>query len=1564
MVRLLLSFLVILFSCNSSNQDEKKNNFDIDPSQLGKLSFVNGDLDFGPVPIGTTHERLIQIKNTGKLPISDFETFYDDEEFSLIFRYSGQTAEFPGDNGTCGQRLDVNQTCLLSVSYLPTSSTTYDIEFKLRYKDGLGNSDSVMRIKSLSGTNGDLSVEPSIVNFGDIDLNDQAKIVVNLKNNGELDLKIQDFFLEQNGESLYNLDFNDTQTTCVQSNHILRGSEECNLAVTINTSLVSTYGDYLGYFEVNYLEAPTATELKTFRSDIRSGVYSLEGILETTPLLKYQDMISGSQRNISFQLRNIGHNGAVVKTVNSPVASNLNFNIDLSDCTNLADEIFNAPNEVIIQPGQICIMNATLSPDVSLATQAFSYPNLSITYDNLKTGLITTPDIVLEGDVTKSGFIDITDMSDVAASSWSAPTTFISNDSRINEVGAFKIKHNGETPITFTSFQLSGQGREYLTVSESCNLVLNLTEECGFNLTLNPSLTVYNSILETIINSTLTITYTDESIDLNGSFIERQVSFSVGGNLDLKSVLVFDEFDAGASRSNESVANSAVLEKIYVRNIGGLPESIFSIQISNPTNFSAVNTNIVDDDGERNCLDMINTGDSLSPQDQCFYELRSLATVNGNVSTNLEVVFGAGLEVSDPYALDTTYVNVAEIATLNVADRDKASYITYNGSYPGVGSSTSTGDASVSRKYSGEATVDVSQISVNTISTNFDLAVIDSGYGSIGSQDIVSFNIGNNGEYPLGINSVIVTTGSAVYKTASSCKTGTNVSSGSECTVSLDISYANLTLENSEIEIKYTLGDKASPDDVNFIEYTSYIKVYYQGYDSSSVANLNLYKSASPTSSLTLVETFGPDNTEIDDITFQNDGTQNATDIHYAILLNGTIQQLTGGAGEEIAFPNFVAGSSPIDEYFRNNSGVCNNASGNDINTGGDCTFDIQFSPSSLGITNYQILFRYFNGVTYVSEYFDLSTDGITPAKIELGQVLGTFPFYEHNFGGQVIDSSYSHEVSLTNTGETDALNFNHEFIKGSFELQDASTSSPTCTGTITAGQTCYLTLVFNPVFTNIGTQENRNFLANYETGQLSGAVNLTENIELNGIGLTENIRSKHYGWDEIYSMGFNQDFADQLNLNPLNNYAPEDLGFISFSWYSMDDVDGDADKYFIFKSDKDDIDIYNDSPIATINRDGSSIYSYVDENILNIPLKVWYYKIVPEKNGAISNILKGDYPVADLRIVVPNKFESLVHKYMLNREVCKLMDFTDTTQSSFDAVSNGCEYLDKNSSPVLVNFNNDLAVDMFETGSNYHTSNGLYNSPQDTPVALNFENALSHCESKEVTYLSSESIFSTSFPKTLPSRVEHMIYSAKISGETYDSVDCVYDLIDPLTGDALDCQSKFLIEQSIGGLPDWTTSEVSGFGKGVTTTHGGYIDDSIKNIDYTKHFQNISGLNYKDLKDPVSINNTCLNLHTGIAEREGALGCLGDNYAEFTDDPGSAGPKVFDISSEADNTRFGLWYFNADLSNQNITINAQAGGGQALGVPDLETGSFYTTEFVPSINPSGGARCVTRIGY
>ncbi len=1569
-----LLIIMFLFSCNPAGKDEEvKNNFEFDRSQLGKITFVGGDLDFGSIAVGSTHDRLIEIKNTGKLAVDEFEKFFDDENFNITFRFSGAENKFPGDNGTCEDYLDVQESCFLSFTYSPLVSETKNVEFKMVYDDGIGRSESTTRIKSFAGIEESLLVEPSIIDFEKIDFNTQKELVVTFSNPGELSILDINFSLDQDSETLYSLDFSDSDTTCYQ-NMFLDGGASCKLSFKVNSSMVSIYDNYTAQYLVDYKNYSDQQTIKSLQGDIITGVYSLEGILELTPILDYKNMISGSSKIIGLQVKNIGHNDAIVKSFSTSLASSL-FNIDLSDCTNLNNENFNAPNEVIIEPGSICVLNGTLSPDSTMTTQTILANDLFFSYENNKTGIVNTTNSTVTANITKSGDIEVLDESDIAFPVWSIPAAFISGDSRIFESVDLKLSHLGETAVTLNSFQITGTGSEYLSISESCpSLLTSVDSSCTFVLNMNPDLTAYQGSGNTNISASLRINFYDESITPMQDPIPRSLYLPISGTLDVKSHLVFEKFNSTPSVDNKTVAQSAFLEKVYVRNIGALPESTFSIQISNATNYSAVNQNTVDSNGIRNCLDMNNSGDSLNPQQQCFYEMRVYSATNGTFTTNLTVNFGSG-NTSDPFTVNTEVVDVAKISVNDVAPVDYASFITYNADYPGVGSSTSSGDGSVSRMYSGQKTVGNSEITTLPITANFDLAIIDFAYGVVGETGVKNFKLKNTGEFFLGINSVSVVdiynetlsspvTDGITYRTSSGCKAGASVNGDSDCTIDFDINYPDDDRRRAQIEIKYTVGDKTNPDDVNYIEYTSYALVYFQGYNASNAADLKFYDGASILSDIELIETYGAENSSSMDVKIQNDGVLSATDIHLALGQNGQVLELTGAGDEEIDLSDFVAGSGDLSEYFRVGTSVCNNSSGNDIFVSGDCVFDLTYLAKTKGETEYDILARYHNGVTYVSKTVPLKTIGLEPARLEIRNALGAFPAYNYNFEKQVIDETHVFEVKIQNTGESSAENILIDYTAGKFSFENASTQTPTCGTQLPADEICYLNLRFDPVFADIGTQISRNIISSYETGEILSAAPVVDTFEINALGFTENIRSKHYGWDEIHASGFNQDFADALNLNPANDYAPEDLGYISFSWYSMDDVDGAVDKYLIFRSSQDDIDIYNDTPVATIIPDGSNVYTHIDESVSNTPLKVWFYKVIPEKNGAISNILEADYPVVNLRIIIPNKFESLVHKYMMNREVCKSMDLADTTLSSFDPQANGCIYQNSFGADLYVDKDYDITVDFFETSSDYLTGSFNYNAPGSDPVQLQFNAALSHCESKSVNFNSTSPIFLNTFKKTLPNRFDHMIYSLNVTGETYLSSNCEYDSTDPLTGDAIDCQSKFLIEQSVGGLPEWSTSRVSGYGIGEQTNYTAFLDDVIQGFNFTKIYPALgAGANSAKFQSPSVVGGSCFDLTDGVLKKKGPNGCDTQNLAELTLDPLLAGPRVIDTSSLDTNSDFILWYFDSDVTSQNITLNSQVGGGDLLGQPAKNNSSRYTVEFAPSLL-LGGARCVTRVGY
>ena len=114
-------FIFALIACNAStdNEDGKADNFKFSEDQLGNIRFSESRIDFRNVVLDNKRERLVEIENSGKLPVIFGETSFDGKKSAESFYYSGDTRSFPGESGTCGEVLESKESCLISLTFLP-----------------------------------------------------------------------------------------------------------------------------------------------------------------------------------------------------------------------------------------------------------------------------------------------------------------------------------------------------------------------------------------------------------------------------------------------------------------------------------------------------------------------------------------------------------------------------------------------------------------------------------------------------------------------------------------------------------------------------------------------------------------------------------------------------------------------------------------------------------------------------------------------------------------------------------------------------------------------------------------------------------------------------------------------------------------------------------------------------------------------------------------------------------------------------------------------------------------------------------------------------------------------------------------------------------------------------------------------------------------------------------------------------------------------------------------------------------------------------------------------------
>lgn len=97
---------------------------------------------FSDIDIGSAHELLLEIKNTGSFPASPLSTssFF----FSSNIQFLG--GGYPGTGGNCGSLIPAGETCNMVVVFRPVELGLYSESVSVFYR---GYSNGVMRTDSL-----------------------------------------------------------------------------------------------------------------------------------------------------------------------------------------------------------------------------------------------------------------------------------------------------------------------------------------------------------------------------------------------------------------------------------------------------------------------------------------------------------------------------------------------------------------------------------------------------------------------------------------------------------------------------------------------------------------------------------------------------------------------------------------------------------------------------------------------------------------------------------------------------------------------------------------------------------------------------------------------------------------------------------------------------------------------------------------------------------------------------------------------------------------------------------------------------------------------------------------------------------------------------------------------------------------------------------------------------------------------------------------------------------------------------------------------------------------------
>lgn len=1602
----LLGVFLNFLACNNAgedNSDGKNDNLKFSKEQLGVLTFDTSEINFGEIVLGNSKKRFITVSNTGNLPLIFNSTTFNGRNFHESFSYAGGAKTFPGEGGTCSNQLTPHSSCVLAFSFTPQTQKHDQVLLQIAYQDGLAENTQKVTFTGYGGERADLSFSLDSVEFSYTDVNNVQERELLIQNIGGQIARDFSINIIQTPDSLGRelFDIIEERSTCPLTHGRLGINQTCKITLSSTVASDQAYQNYIASLNFNYQYDPDSTTLETENLDIFQQVVSIEGYLSSpTASLKFNDFVNGHISTKAFAIQNTGYKELSIESI-TITGDGGSASVNITDCTERNDERFNSSTKLLLAPNESCILDLVFAPNFSTLPFDFSSSNIVITYHDGKNGLQTTPGFGFEANLFDPAKIEVLMSTDPLLGIFDVGNVFIANDNRFNQEQSFTVQNNGGVLAKELNLSLSGIGSQYYTMTHDCPELLAKNDQCQINLSFTPLKNIYDTNLNLSINSLVTLSY--KAGDSNSLGVDRisETRIQTTGNATNLPHLVFSHFDSSASGSTEAVAGSPAYYHVSVKNVGASPENSFSLAMSNTTNFSLENTPATID-GKTNCHTIDQGAGNLPSGEECIYRIRSFSGSPGDLDSELTINFQGTSQQSAIHTYSASFKSPGKLALSSPTPVTKAvikSYPSFN--YPGVGTLTAINDSSVTSYFSeSPRALGASLMTFPTLpnSENFDFAYLELGHNKIGATQEAGFKFKNTGEFDATITSLSIshvqdlTTNtdvtSANYFTidsSSSCLPTTTakvISPNGSCQNTINYALSASNLYRASLSFTYTLGHTINPTSETLETYTSTINLYIQGYNGSHVAKLEPVAPTTfaSTQKLSVSAVFGGDNTDSTSGTLRNTGVMPATNIHYTVIKGGEYLDVTT-TSSPLAITDLTKETGSLARYYRLGTTQCSGVTTNTMNVNEDCYFNIDYHPQEAQEIPILIYYRYHNGITYEEDFFTVQTIGLAPAKLAIKNLSeNSSSQYVYEFGEKTVGDSHPEYLEVKNEGGVSATNVQINVTASPFQIDPSDhPDQQACTSTIDPDSTCYLKLTFNPTYASIEQLTQGLISFNWQDGIISSGSPNIVSTNILASGFTEEKHSRHQGWTSVELAGYNQEFADilatSLTTKPDGSaYQPHELGLVKFKWNAMADEGvhtNNITAYHIYKNDTGEFDIRNETPIATINAvSGQLEYEYNDQTIQNFPGRVWFYYIVPVRSASqyLSRVNLDNYPAAILRVAIPFSYSVGLHKYTRSMAVCKMMGLDINDANNIDLSNNGCLYTDDQGVQQTFSENYDTHMDMYEATSNYASQQTITNnSAGGQVISRNFDQARAACQNKTVSFSTLNFLLSQNYTKDLPNRRDHFILSQKSGG--YSQTDCQIIDNEIIAGHQSNCLSDFGLENMAGGIPEWTRTQISGFGKGIRTTLGpGRQDNSITGIDFKYLFNPVqSGLNnftIDDINDP--IDSRCFNPLTGLFHPQSLGACPGDNLLSLTSDPSQANSTtLYLLSEEPSATEFKMYNLSQNISSSSIGLFAIAGGGDQFNSnTPAQNYSPYTTNFTLSVDNNPGFRCSLQVPY
>lgn len=182
--------------------------------------------DYGDVAVAGSSSQVFTISNggTADLVVSGM-TLTDTTNFSL------DAAGGPGGCGNVTPTIVAGDNCTVSVAFSPQSAAAFNETFSVASNDGTNPTvDVALTGNGVTGPTPNISVSPSSIDFGEVNVGDTPAGEVTLSNTGPADLVVSDIALDNT--AVYSLDPAGGSNPCGSATPTIVTGDNCTVAVT------------------------------------------------------------------------------------------------------------------------------------------------------------------------------------------------------------------------------------------------------------------------------------------------------------------------------------------------------------------------------------------------------------------------------------------------------------------------------------------------------------------------------------------------------------------------------------------------------------------------------------------------------------------------------------------------------------------------------------------------------------------------------------------------------------------------------------------------------------------------------------------------------------------------------------------------------------------------------------------------------------------------------------------------------------------------------------------------------------------------------------------------------------------------------------------------------------------------------------------------------------------------------------------------------------------------------------------------------------------------------------